>query len=97
MSLKNTLTPKEVAAIQKENLRLKQKIEILKKAITNSPKSNLHRTDWKHKEAYPIQTMCDVLAILRSTYDRFLHHIPSQRERENAELTGRIIASQKLV
>lgn len=45
MSLKNTLTPKEVAAIQKENLRLKQKIEILKKAITNSPKSNLHRTD----------------------------------------------------
>lgn len=30
----NSLTPKEVSAIQKENLRLKQEIEILKKAMT---------------------------------------------------------------
>jgi transposase len=28
-----SLTPKEVAAIQKENLRLKQELEILKKAM----------------------------------------------------------------
>ncbi len=29
----DSLTPKEVAAIQKENLRLKQELEILKKAM----------------------------------------------------------------
>jgi len=30
----DALTPKEIAQIQKENLRLKQEIEILKKAMT---------------------------------------------------------------
>ena len=32
-SNKDALTPKEVAEIQKENLRLKQELEILKKAM----------------------------------------------------------------
>ncbi|OEF96892.1 transposase [Vulcanibacillus modesticaldus] len=31
---KDSLTPKEIEKIQKENLRLKQEIEILKKAMT---------------------------------------------------------------
>ena len=30
---KESMTPKELAAIQKENLRLKQEVEILKKAM----------------------------------------------------------------
>ncbi|MDF9760419.1 transposase [Peribacillus simplex] len=30
---KDSITPKELAAIQKENLRLKQEVEILKKAM----------------------------------------------------------------
>jgi transposase len=35
-----TITPKELAEIQKENLRLKQEVEILKKAMPYSRKSN---------------------------------------------------------
>jgi transposase len=30
----DSLTPQDIAAIQKENLRLKQEVEILKKAMT---------------------------------------------------------------
>jgi transposase InsO family protein len=45
----------------------------------------------EHKEQYPIQTMCEVLSIPRSTYYHSLHKTESIRERENKELTKKII------
>ncbi|WP_099098610.1 transposase [Pseudobacillus badius] len=42
-SEKEALTPKELADIQKENLRLKQEVEILKKLWPYSRKSNRSR------------------------------------------------------
>jgi len=45
----------------------------------------------QHKDQYSVQTLCDVLEIPRSTYYQSLHVVESNRERENKELTKRII------
>ena len=41
----NSLTPQDITEIQKENLRIKQEIEILKKLWPYSPESNRHRAN----------------------------------------------------
>ena len=43
------------------------------------------------KKNHPIQTMCDVLDVPRSTYYQSLNKTISNRERENNKLTKRII------
>src|SRR5699024_12007844 len=66
---KESLTSKEVAEIQKENLKLKQELEILKKAMAIFAKkinaTVLTNFIDQKKDNYPIQTMCDVLDLLR--------------------------------
>nr|BAA01402.2 hypothetical transposase [Geobacillus stearothermophilus] len=45
----------------------------------------------KHSDQYPTKTLCDVLGIPRSTYYKSLQHVESNRNRENKELTKKII------
>ncbi len=90
-----SLTSKEVAEIQKENLKLKQELEILKKAMAIFAKK-INATEVtnfidQQKDNYPIQTMCDVLDIPRSTYYQSLNLTVSKRDQENNELTKKII------
>src|SRR5699024_482791 len=49
----------------------------------------------QQKEIFPVQTMCDVLDVPRSTYYQSLNKTVSNRERENTELTKRIIDIHK--
>ena len=89
------ITPKEVDAIQKENLRLKQELEILKKGYGHirSKVNDSELTEFitEHKEEYPIATMCETLDIPRSTYYESLNRTESNRDRENREYTEKII------
>ncbi|WP_442946280.1 IS3 family transposase [Oceanobacillus sp. MO10714A] len=89
------ITPKEVDAIQKENLRLKQELEILKKGYGHirSKVDDTELTDFitEHKDDYPIRTMCETLDIPKSTYYQSLNKTESNRDRENRELTEKII------
>ena len=50
-------------------------------------------TDFIHnqKDSHPIQIMCDVLDVPRSTYYKSLDKTISNRERENIKLTKKII------
>src|SRR5690625_1151162 len=54
-------------------------------------------TDFIHdqKDNYPVQTMCEVLEVPRSTFYQSLNKTISNRERENNELTKEIIAIHK--
>ncbi|HSH25554.1 MAG TPA: IS3 family transposase [Massilibacterium sp.] len=92
---KDSLTPKEVAKIQQENLKLKQELENLKKGYGHIRKkiNDAEITDFidQQKEIHPVQTMCDVLDVPRSTYYKSLNKTISNRDRENKELTERII------
>ncbi|MCM3034340.1 IS3 family transposase, partial [Niallia sp. MER 6] len=44
----------------------------------------------EHKDQYPVQKMCEVLAVPRSSYYRSLEKTTSKRELENQELTQEI-------
>lgn len=44
----------------------------------------------EQKENYPIQVMCEVLDVPRSTYYQSLEHMESNRDRENRQLTEEI-------
>ncbi|MEI3598603.1 IS3 family transposase [Oceanobacillus sp. MO10714A] len=89
------ITPKDVDAIQKENLRLKQELENLKKGYGHirSKVDDTELTDFitEHKDDYPIRTMCETLDIPKSTYYQSLNKTESNRDRENRELTEKII------
>ncbi|UPO90010.1 IS3 family transposase [Niallia sp. Man26] len=93
-SEKEALTPKELAEIQKENLRLKQEVEILKKGYGHIrekvTESELIDFIEEHKDQYPVQKMCEVLAVPRSSYYGSLEKTTSKRELENQELTQEI-------
>jgi hypothetical protein len=83
------LTSKELVAIQKENLRLKQEIEILKKAMAIFAKkyNDTELIDFmdEYKKQYLVQMMCDVLSVPRSTSYHSLYKTESNCERENRE------------
>ncbi|WP_238456063.1 IS3 family transposase [Lederbergia galactosidilytica] len=89
------ITPKDVDAIQKENLRLKQELEIPKKGYGHirSKVNDTELTEFitEHKDDYPIRTMCETLDMPKSTYYQSLHKTESNRDRERREFTEKII------
>ncbi|MCM3742471.1 IS3 family transposase [Oceanobacillus luteolus] len=89
------INPKDVDAIQKENLRLKQELEIPKKGYGHirSKVNDTELTEFitEHKDDYPIRTMCETLDIPKSTYYQSLHKTESDRDRERREFTEKII------
>ncbi|WP_438769971.1 IS3 family transposase [Brevibacillus sp. JB24b] len=88
------ITPKEVVAIQKEMLRLKQENEIPKKGYVHIREkidvAELNQFIETNKEKHPIQIMCEVLNIPRSTYYSYKKEA-SPRENENQQITKRIM------
>ncbi|MCG7332637.1 IS3 family transposase [Salinicoccus roseus] len=88
------ITQKEINTIQKENLRLKQELEIFKKGYGHIRKKvnadELTEFITEQKDTYPIRTMCEVLDMPKSTYYKSLDKSISNTERENQELTKRI-------
>ncbi|WP_142108902.1 IS3 family transposase [Cytobacillus solani] len=89
-----SLTPAEIAAIQKESLRLKQEVEILKKGYDHIREKVRDQEIIEHineeKAHYPVQTMCRVLKLPKSTYYQAAHKMPSAYQIENEEITKRI-------
>ena len=63
-------TPKELTEIQKENFRLKQELDILKRLYPYSQKvteAELNHFIETYKEQYSVQQMCEILTIPRSS------------------------------
>ncbi|MFU7590451.1 IS3 family transposase [Priestia sp. RMT2NF4] len=93
-SEEGSLTPKELAEIQKENLRLKQELDIPKKGYGHIrekvTEAELNHFIEKYKEQYSVQEMCEVLTIPRSSYYHSLKKTVSNREQENWKLTKEI-------
>ncbi|WP_124050840.1 IS3 family transposase [Priestia endophytica] len=93
-SEKGSLTSKELAEIQKENLRLKQELEIPKKGYGHIrekvTETELNHFIKKHKGQYSVQKMCEVLTIPRSSYYSSFKKTVSKREQENQEITKEI-------
>ncbi|TPG68260.1 IS3 family transposase [Brevibacillus laterosporus] len=89
------ITSKEVAAMQKEMLRLKQENEIPKKGYGHIREkidaAELNQFIETNKEKHPIQIMCEVLNIPRSTYYQSYKKEASPRENENQQITKRIM------
>ncbi|WP_435799593.1 IS3 family transposase [Peribacillus asahii] len=90
----NELTPADISEIQKENLRLKQEVEILKKGYDHirGKVTNQEIIDHIHVEKthYPVQMMCRVLKVPKSTYYQAANKKPSVYQLENEQLTERI-------
>lgn len=81
-------------AIQKENLLLKQELEILKSYGHIRWKVNDNKIIefiTEHKYDYPVRTMCETLNIPKSTYYQSFHKIESNHDRECREFTEKII------
>ncbi|MGM8216858.1 IS3 family transposase [Bacillaceae bacterium W0354] len=95
----SSVTPDDYAKLQKQLLKLQQENDILKKGYGHIRKkvNDAEITDFIHdqKDKYPIQTMCKVLDVPRSTYYQSLNQTISNRERENNELTEKIIEIHK--
>jgi putative transposase len=75
--------------MRKQMLRLQEENEILKKAGHIREKVSLTELSDvidKNKDQYPIQRLCDVLDVPRSTYYQASQKKESNRERENREL-----------
>ncbi|WP_429996100.1 IS3 family transposase [Metabacillus fastidiosus] len=90
----NELTPADISEIQKENLRLKQEVEILKKGYDHIREKVTDQEVINHihveKAHYSIQMMCRVLKIPKSTYYQAANKKPSVYQLENEQLTTRI-------
>ncbi|WP_425431906.1 IS3 family transposase [Gracilibacillus ureilyticus] len=88
------LTASDVEAIQKENLRLKQELEILKKGYDHIREKIDEQELIDHitseSEHHPIQVMCRVLEMPRSTYYQSFHKKPNRYHVANEELLERI-------
>ncbi|MCT9853055.1 IS3 family transposase, partial [Priestia megaterium] len=93
-SEEGSLTPKELADIQKENLRLKQELDIPKKGYGHIrekvTEAELNHFIDTYKEQYSVQKMCEVLTIPRSSYYHSFKKTVSNREQENQKLTKEI-------
>ncbi|WP_408056778.1 IS3 family transposase [Ureibacillus massiliensis] len=88
------LTVAEVEAIQKENLRLKQELEILKKGYDHIREKidNEELIDYitSESEHHPVQLMCRVLKMPKSTYYQSFHKQPNSYHVANEQLLERI-------
>ncbi|WP_419152883.1 IS3 family transposase [Aeribacillus alveayuensis] len=93
------LTLADVEAIQKENLRLKQEIEILKKGYDHIrekiDEQELIDLITEESEHHPIQMMCRVLKMPKSTYYQSFHKKPNRYHVANEQLLERIRAIHK--
>ncbi|MGN7479877.1 IS3 family transposase [Solibacillus silvestris] len=92
----NELTAAEVTAIQKENLRLKQEVENLKKGYDHIrakiDDQELIDHIKKESEHQPVQLMCRVLKMPKSTYYQSFHKKPNSYHVANEKLLVRIRA-----
>ncbi|MGG3806420.1 IS3 family transposase [Metabacillus fastidiosus] len=90
----NELTPADISEIQKENLRLKQEVEIFKKGYDHIREKVTDQEVINHihveKAHYSIQMMCRVLKVPKSTYYQAANKKPSVYQLENEQLTTRI-------
>nr|WP_088350782.1 IS3 family transposase [Ureibacillus massiliensis] len=88
------LTVAEVEAIQKENLRLKQELEIPKKGYDHIREKidNEELIDYitSESEHHPVQLMCRVLKMPKSTYYQSFHKQPNSYHVANEQLLERI-------
>ncbi|WP_374956481.1 IS3 family transposase [Orenia metallireducens] len=86
----NTITYKEFLAIKKENQRLKQEAEILKKGFNHiREKIDDKQLDTfidDNKDNYGVKSLCTVLGVARSTYYDRKARPKSNRELENERL-----------
>ncbi|RTQ85938.1 IS3 family transposase [Lysinibacillus telephonicus] len=93
------LTLADVEAIQKENLRLKQEIEIPKKGYDHIrekiDEQELIDLITEESEHHPIQMMCRVLKMPKSTYYESFHKKPNRYHVANEKLLKRIQAIHK--
>ncbi|WAA12114.1 IS3 family transposase [Fervidibacillus halotolerans] len=93
------LTLADVEAIQRENLRLKQEIEIPKKGYDHIrekiDEQELIDLIIEESEHHPIQTMCRVLKMPKSTYYQSFHKKPNRYHVANEQLLERIRAIHK--
>ncbi|WP_192600789.1 IS3 family transposase, partial [Sporosarcina limicola] len=89
------LTPKDIAEIQKENLRLQQEVDIPKKGYGHIREkvTEQEMIDFieQEKENQPIQLMCRVLDVPKSTYYQSFKKVKSTYEIENEKILERIL------
>ncbi|WLR41215.1 IS3 family transposase [Bacillus carboniphilus] len=87
----STVTTDDLIQLKKQMRRLQEENEIFKKGYGHIrekvSKTELTATIEKYKDQHPIQALCEVLDIPRSTYYQSLHESESNRDRENKELT----------
>ncbi|TQR14697.1 IS3 family transposase [Psychrobacillus vulpis] len=88
------LTPAQIAEIQKENLRLQQEVEIPKKGYDHIRQKVTDQEIIDHiekeKENFPVQVMCNVLKVPKSTYYQSFHKVKSSYAIENEVVLARI-------
>ncbi|MDE3839051.1 IS3 family transposase [Bacillus methanolicus] len=86
-----TVTPDDFVKLKKQMLRLQEENEIFKKGYGHIRQkvslTELSNVINQHKDQYPIQTLCEVLEIPRSTYYQSTDIVECSRVRENKELT----------
>ncbi|HBZ09314.1 MAG TPA: IS3 family transposase [Bacillus bacterium] len=82
-----TKIQKELRRLQEENENLKKGYGHIREKVSQSAVASVID---QHKDQHPIQTMCEVLELPRSSYYLTLQETESKRERENKELTKRI-------
>ncbi|WP_427107558.1 IS3 family transposase [Lysinibacillus xylanilyticus] len=88
------LTAAEITAIQKENLRLKQEVDIPKKGYDHIRAKIVdqelidHIT--KESEHQPVQMMCRILKMPKSTYYKSFHKKPNSYHVANEKLLAHI-------
>ncbi|MDF1685103.1 MAG: IS3 family transposase [Legionellaceae bacterium] len=82
----------ELKRLRKENIRLKQERDILKKAAGVLCQRNTVKYAWikQNKTNFNVGMMCDVLGVGRSSYYDWLKNTPSPRAIENQNIAKKI-------
>src|SRR5699024_936590 len=83
----SSVTPEDYAELKKQMLKLQQENEILKKVTDDEVISIIDQEN----DQYPVHTLCEVLEVPRSTYYQSLTKTVSNRDKENQQLTNRIL------
>ncbi|WP_081949664.1 IS3 family transposase [Paenibacillus durus] len=88
--------------LEYENERLRAENAFFKKLqeLESRPTLSAHRQERIYlaiqavheQEAFPVQLLCDLAGISRSSYYKWRAHRPSARERENRKLTDALIS-----
>ncbi|MFD1736705.1 IS3 family transposase [Bacillus salitolerans] len=91
----SSITADEIAKMKKQMLRLQEENEILKKGYGHI-REKVETTELINmiedlQDQHPVQTMCEVLGVPKSTYYQSFHKIESKRESVNNQLKKRIL------